>query len=128
MSVFYFLLAENGHFRPFLTPPKIAHKNGSKFFDAFLPNPLILTHFPQTLLEKKKKIGRNASKNKNCEKCVKKWKFFFMGCFRGGQKWPQPANKKSKTDICEGIKKYRTLTNEKEMYPDYYYLLTQLNV
>ena len=22
-----------------------------------------------------------------------------MGCFRGGQKWPQPANKKSKTDI-----------------------------
>ena len=22
-----------------------------------------------------------------------------MGYFRGGQKWPQPANKKSKTDI-----------------------------
>ena len=24
---------------------------------------------------------------------------FFNGCFRGGQKWPQPANKKLKTDI-----------------------------
>ena len=41
-------------------------------------------------MRQKIKIERNASK---------KLEIFFMGYFRGGQKWPQPANKKSKTDI-----------------------------
>ena len=100
MSVFDFLLAENGHFRTFLTPPKTAQKNGSKFFDAFLPKPLILTHFSLTLLEKKKtKLREMRQKIKIERNASKKLDIFFMGYFRGGQKLPQPANKKSKTDI-----------------------------
>ena len=87
MSLFDFLLAEKGHFWPFLTPPKIAHKNGSKFFDAFLTKPSYLTHFSQTLLEKKKKIKRNASKNKIERNASKKIELFFMGYFRGVVKY-----------------------------------------
>ena len=65
MSVFNFLLAENGHFWPFLTPPKIAHKNGSKFFDAFLPKPSYFDAFLPNPSQKKLKLREMRRKNKN---------------------------------------------------------------
>ena len=64
--------------------------------------------------EKLFNLKRNASKNNFETFCVflremrqKNWTVL-MGYFWGGQKWPQPANKKSKTDIY-GVKEYFSL-------------------
>ena len=81
------MLAENGHFLPFFTPPKTAHKNGSKIFDAFLLKPSYFDAFlPKPSWEKTNKNWRNASKKIKIERMRQKKLNFFSWAIFGGVK------------------------------------------